>query len=419
MTQRVVARAVHALIRAAAMVVAAARVIQQVRNYMPEEIQPAGEVRAKNYVPLYVGFGTLGVLVIIAVGYAGTRLIVPPELPPISYTSENTTFDVLSRTNTAFTDATALADAGQFELAKTKYQEALSGAVDSQQRAQIKYKMVSMDELLGNYSGAISGYKALVSDPDAYDYVQAYAIQSLGLMYYTFGHDHPEILSETFTGEPYASFRIKGESVNAAYRRLFEYGSTFKPLAYAEARIADWYVREAVRMQESGASETDIARIVTLVKASLGRMDADLERIQEEPNEKRIVPTVILRKAEVLGRLSRLGEATTNEAEAAYQQAVALAALGGPGNDGFARFNYAMFLSQAFSELRRDDIVSLLQPFYEQPDVYASSPATGFIRSQRAEVSSLQHTTILDLAKLDDGFKEHLMSLGWTSDLFE
>ncbi len=382
---------------------------------MPEDTQnttPVVQTSAPSSRTLWLL--VLGLLV-IATGYYFWKTPMVPSAP--DYSTESTPFTVLVSDNQAFAEATALDDSGQYALAKVKYEEALASAADSQQRAQIKFKIASMDEELGNYVDAIRAYKALVTDPDSYDFIQAYSVQRLGWMFYTYGYEHPEIDAEVFVGEPYASFKEEGDSPATAYRRIFEYASTFRPLAYGEARVADWYANEATLLSDAGSSEEEIAELVEMAKAALARVDADISRVQDDPNEQGIVSSVTIRKGEVLGKLARLGAATEEEAENAFKSGLTLASLGGAGADGYARFHYASYLERISGDTRADEIIALMSPFYRAPESYAQTPAVAFIRSQRNQ-NTWMHDSLIGIAQMDAAFEAYLISLGWDASLF-
>lgn len=325
------------------------------------------------------------------------------------YTSETTPFDVLVQKNNAFAEAEALFQSGRYQDAKQKYQEALAGASDTLQEGQIKIKIAHATLYGGDPESAIQMYKELAASNVYIDFVRAYAVQTLGYMLVS--PEYVSYLPTVFSGEPYASFFVEDDKA-LSYRNLFDYASSFHPLALPELFSANWYADELVRMQDSGA-EDSAARALYLetINEKLANAEADLQRVSKDENERVIVPEVYKRRATLLGKLAVLGEVSTQEAEQAFVEAMNLHALRGAGVDGYMRFFYAEYLN-ALGDGRVEDLRTVLAPFYTS-SAYAQSSAIGFFRDEKSN-QFLQKETLQEFANKDPKFKDLLISLGWT-----
>lgn len=328
------------------------------------------------------------------------------------YSATETPYKVLVAENPAFSAADARYRSGDYEDALAIYAEALESVTDPVQEGQVRYKIAIAKEVQGDYRAAIQDMKFIAADPDYSRFVKAYAVQRLGIMYNTYGYTHPEIVEETFKDEPYASLR-EGDDLALSYRRIFEYASSFFPLGVAESRIADWYANEMLRVRES-ASQEEISALVAQVRSHLQKAENDIERIRNDPNASGDVPAILVRKGEILYKLSQVGEATLDEAEGSFRRGLQLAVLSGPepGRDGYPRFHFASFLERAYGTERAADIRTILGPLYTESS-NADTPVMDFLRSQR-NANTWMNVSLRGMAEIDPEFRRLLISLGWT-----
>ncbi|HWO07136.1 MAG TPA: hypothetical protein VNM40_00975 [Candidatus Paceibacterota bacterium] len=335
----------------------------------------------------------------------------------------NTPYRTLTTQNSDFAEGDRLYRRGSYTEARAAFERALGGATDLAQEAQVRYKIALSAAAAGDYAGAIAMYKDIAANGAYNVYVRAYAVQSIASTYYQYGHANPEIVNETFTGDPYASFAedvdlTTYEGRDRAYRRVYEHALSIYPLATSAARVAYWYANEAILLHEEG-DEEGVERYIGLVRARLAEVDADIERTRDDPNARVSIPGAIMRKGMTLATLAQLGEATLEDAEVLFKQAMDLHAINDPrpGLDGFERFLYAASLERYFGEDRHADIISLLAPFYTS-DAYARESITPFLRAQR-NADTWMHDSLANMSAIDPAFKTYLASLGWEDSDFD
>ena len=86
----------------------------------------------------------------------------------------------------------------------------------------------------------------------------------------------------------------------------------------------------------------------------------------------------------------------------------------GRGEDGLARYGYAIFLAQTYGNQRKSEIAGVLAPLSGQD--YVSSLIYGALTSARTSTFNKQYPVLL--ASIDPDFKAFLMTLGWTASDF-
>lgn len=320
-----------------------------------------------------------------------------------------TPFAYLQENNAAFAEATALFRAGKYAEARVKYEESLALAKNPVQEGQIQIKVALSQQGAGDLHGALKTYQSIAANNTYIKFVRAYAVQSLGKLYDLNGD--PAILEETFSVEPFASMRVEG-NVPRSYRRLYEYASSFYPLAESELKIGTWYVNVLIGQKRGtvtlAATTTD--SFMRVVHQKLASAERDILRVQKDPNESFSMPEILKRKAILLSGMAELGEATREEVNRAYVTAMnSYATLGGE-KDGFMRFYYALYLANIGANA---EVVSTLSPFYTT-SVYASSQTESFFRTERENYLG-RKASLRRLAGVDVNFKQYLETLGWTS----
>ncbi len=372
----------------------------------------------------------LVVVLVAAVGVAALWYVLKQKQPRIQYSTENSVYSVLVKESLAFLEAEQYMQSGNFEAARAKYVEALDSARDPVQVSQITYKIAAADELAGDYVNAIKGFKAVVINPGTTNVFRSYAVMKLGAIFntYGFGANLDAIIAETFKGEPYASFYDKND-IALSYRRIYEYSSSFYPLAISELRIADWHAN-FIRAQRN-ASIDELIPHVEIILQKLESAETDVRRIEKDTNELSLLTEIYTRRGEVIAKLAslatRAGEpfatnardkgVTLEVAEEAYKRALDLRTVLGTdrGQDGMERFLYASFLER-YLKGREQDIRAILAPLYER-DVYASASIGSFFKSQRGS-DTWMNTSLQGMATIDPKFKQLLMRLGWTRSDF-
>ena len=366
-------------------------------------------------------------LLLVAIAFGAWWFVVGSRGAQIPYSSELTPYSVLTQKNMAFVEAEQLVRAGDYRGARDKYIEALRYAQDSVQKSQIQYKIAATSEYLGDYVGAIRELKEIVADTSANDVFRSYAVMKMGSIFnaYGFGQQLDPIVEETFKGEPYASFRKDGD-VYLAYRRLYEYSSSFYPVALSELRIADWYANY-IRSKAADSTYDELRPDVEIVLKKIANAAKDVKRIEKDPNEVGLLPDIYTRQGEIFAKLASLARAagepvlsqardqgiTFEVAEDSYERGLLLRSTQGAerGLDGMERFMYSSFLQRYFPE-REDDIREIIAPFYKT-NVYRTAPVAAFLRSQ-AGADSWMNKSLVGMAAIDPQFKGFLISMGWT-----
>lgn len=354
----------------------------------------------------------VAVIVIIATVVVATGFYAQNR---ITYTTETTVYDVLMAENKAFTEGAAYFGSRQYGLAKERYEAALAESVDARQKAQIQIKIAHTLDAMGEYSQAIAAYKAIAVDSAnaGFPIVRAYAVQQLG--FYLLDSVKSGYVAEIFSTEPFASLN-SAEDRELTKRNIFAYASSIYPLAISEYMVATWHAGEARRLSSS-TSAVDIAtknEHIALIKQKIVNAERELQRMENDENEQEFVAEAYKRRALLIGSLSRMGEATVADADAAYTKALNVYTARGGGADGYMRFFYAQFLANTPG--RTEQMKRTLAPLYENPVYFNTSIATFFAGEKTNRLK--QKAGIVQLAQEDGRFAEYLKSLGWEdSDL--
>jgi len=226
------------------------------------------------------------------------------------------------------------------------------------------------------------------------------------------------VTNEIFKDEPYASF-FDMNNINLSYRKLFDYASSFYPLAIPELYSANWYANRITALHKSVPTSPEITDDLAIIQEKLKNADADITRMRPYPDENPLIPGALMYKAFVTGKLSFVGLASTTAAELAYKASLAayetyqLPA----GSDGLVRCYYASFLAYPYGDKRLAEIKTLLKPLYTDP-LYDQSTVARFLKNVKSR-ATLVKKDIQKLASLDAGFKAYLLSLGWKQTDFK
>jgi len=326
------------------------------------------------------------------------------------YTQEDPPIAVLSRSNEDYALGKNYFSQRNYDLAKEYYQKALTSAEDDIQRGQIQFSVAVADEFAGRYVDAVKAFKDIAIDSSSYQFVRAYAAQEIGLIYYGLtGADRDAVAAETFREPPFSAFK-EGDDLNLAYRKVFEYAANIYPLGGAEARIAYWYADHIVSDEVERNSGQMLAEIA-IVKQSIAKADADIERTINDPGAMAYIPGTYSLEARALTKLASVGAASNADAEALFQKSVNFAdALGRYATD---RFRYAEFLATVYGEERKGDIQQLLSTYRSTNDRLFASTVNLFKGSRQDPALADDKEALILLGQLDPGFKTYLISLGW------
>ena len=221
-----------------------------------------------------------------------------------------------------------------------------------------------------------------------------------------------EVNNGIFKDEPFASLFVAND-VGLTLGHLHDYAVTIYPLALSELRLAQWY---AYQLPSAGTtSKTLSAEVVqkylAKVKQFVLAADFDINYMQADSTMGADLRAALLTRATVIGHLNRYGDTSTGDANAEFLQAIRAYAVANPGEDGNARYYYALFLAQTGGAGNKAQISSVLAPI--GTPTYANSSVRGLLQNARS-ISFYRQFPVL-IAKIDPDFKAYLMSLGWTA----
>lgn len=302
-----------------------------------------------------------------------------------------------------FEKAEKLLIAGDLDNAKLAYEEAGKFAASPVQISNIQYKL-SITETQSDPVSAVNRLKSIIENNKNTDLDRAYAAQRLGLLYYR--NSDRSLLPIIFSGEPYAGFYDE-DDIFISLRKLFEYSSSFYPVAISELRAAAWYA-------QAMTNDPSLSSVyLPIVEKKLANADLDIERTKYIEGPDSLINEALSLKARVYAALHRSGY--DYDYETAMQLAISTAlATGGTGADGPARYAYVLNLF-LYDEGRGADITLLLQPMINNIDGY---PA--FKRMFERERNNVlnQKKDLVALGNAVYQFKNLLLSLGWTESDF-
>lgn len=360
--------------------------------------------------------GVLVVLGIIAVGVQYFYESHGGQSSNTVYSSTNTPTTVLSQNNPDFAQALAAQSQHNYTLSKQYYEAALQTTTDPVQQAQIEYDIASATEESGDYADAIQMYKQIAADTSNYNFVRAYAVQQIGLIYYTYlGGNESPIVAATFNSAPYSSFYATS-SISLSYKNLFQYAASIYPLGQSESRIAYWYAVNIADTLHSTTTPEAVSELSSMNQA-IQLANQDSARAVLDPGSQRMVPSVYMLEGLSYEFLAPLGVASSTEIEAQFSQAVRLA--DSFGYAGYERYYYASYLARAYGSSRESDIQSLLAPFTSSNAAEIDPPVSAFFAATESDSSqNVNKQSMIRLANLDPSFKTYLLSLGWENSDF-
>lgn len=314
-------------------------------------------------------------------------------------------------TNVAYTQAVAARKVGNIDLARSKYDEAYAAASSAVEKAQIREEQGSMLLLAGRVADGVAILKALIADDSAPKLQRAYAVQALGQGFYSGTNG---VYQAIFTGSPYESFVVSGDT-ETTLKNLFEYGSSFYPLSYAELRIANWYAKELLLRKQGKSKETtpSAEELTQKIRQNIANADADIEHIKVTyPGDFRISESLLL-KVFIAGRLYFAGDTTTvPNLKGLFQEALQTARI--TGNtliEAYLLYRQATFLAYTDPKQNAAQIQQILANFYES-DRFAQTAFVTFLTNEKTNQLGAKSDIEL-LASIDPKFKQYLVTLGW------
>ena len=337
------------------------------------------------------------------------------EQPKVDYTDKNV-YGVLVDTNQAFARGEELINSDP-KSALLQFQSALSNSKDLIQEGQIKFKIAQATENTGDYAHAIALFKEIATNPNYTNITRAYSIQEMGMLFYSYSD--PQMTTEIFSTPPFSSLYV-ATSTSLSYRHLFEYTSSIYPLAISELRIADWYASAAdtLALSSGAASSTQqINTYKTIIGQKIKSAQADITRIRNNENENVYLGPSLMREAVVVAKMQLIGDSSFGDMDTLFKQTLNFYSLyTNVGVDGYARYNYALYLARIYGDSQTSAIQQLLSNFYTS-NVYHKTAVETFFKNERSNGTGSK-VYLVKLASIDPKFKAYLMSLGWQASDF-
>jgi hypothetical protein len=242
----------------------------------------------------------------------------------------------------------------------------------------------------------------------------------MGLMYNKFyGPVQDEIERETFKDAPYSVFYVKGDP-NLTYRKLFEYATSFYPLASSEVRIALWYARDLeVNLKQATTTPAGMEAVRQIQKA-LELAYTNVEVMKNDPAQMPYVGNVLSTAGIVEGNLAVYGvSADFSKADAAFRQAIQMAQLTGQPAGNFHVFHYAAAIGYYYGLDGANSIKKVLTPFTQTTGATIDPRVIEFFRDARTDPTlTVERRQLISLGKVDPDFAAYLKSIGWNESDF-
>ena len=325
----------------------------------------------------------------------------------------------LQESNADFTAGQKYQATGDYDNAIASFQKALAAVQDPTLDAVIEYYLAYTYDLKGDSADAVKTFKVIAQDNPGWPAIEAYALQSMGMMHYEHLDDQ-SITTAIFSDAPYSLFGPSTTTTVAmAYRDLFVHAASFFPLGASETRVAYWYANDLLTTERAATTSPQGIQDITMANESLAKAHASLAIADSDPSTQADAPETLSRMGLVEGIMAKMGVGDPQAAEDSFKQAMqaATAAKVLPGNE--VAFYYAVFLGNYYGATRASDISTLLSPFAvgDAANIYKPMEhMLAVIRTDPNETSQRQWA--VTLGKLDPSFKSYLISIGWQSSDF-
>lgn len=323
--------------------------------------------------------------------------------------NRNTSFtshERLVTSNEEYRTAEEFRSAGNHAEAVAYYEEAMSKS-NSADAGQIDYKIGSSLLADGKISSGVSHLKEVASNTNYNGYVRAYAINEMATFYF---HDfNEEITSEIFKDAPYSSMFISN-NIKASYNNLYKYSVSIQPTAQAELRIARYLAEELISNNDTASIDRE--KTVLEIRDRIVSANKDLERIVSKDRNSASVTFFLL--GQVLSMLERLGASAGISPESAFDSALTYA---NEKKDPLnyippISYSYAIHLATVSQNKDAEKILRLMKNVYEYPQFNKSSLYKRLLQYKDSP-NSIDYQNAVAISKMDTGFKNFLVSIGW------
>ena len=357
------------------------------------------------------------VLMLLAGGiYYFETYVISPASP--NYSATNNVYDVLKNTNSFYALGASLAAQGNLTGAQAAYEKALPTVADQYQAGVVQLGLATI-QWSTDPIGSIAPLEAIATNPNYTNSTRAYALQYIGQAYNNppitlSSAQMQQLVTATFATAPFSAMLVNG-NVALAYRQLYDTADALYPLPLSESLSAQWYASQVLMAGSSRVSTSTVAADATAMSDDFDALDGAIQTESVDPNLNIFSAQALEIKADIIRRLSHTVFYTKDDVVAAYQRALdEYATVTSPAlRDGFARYDYAIYVSAVYGASQAIKVQSIMDPIYANPG-YASGPLGVFLKSLIGSTSSLHHNAVL-VASIDPRFKSYLMSLGWTA----
>lgn len=389
------------------------------------------ESMSLNRFIIYVIAAVCLIVVIPLIYWYWSSYIANEEQQDMTLTKPN---DYLEQNNSYYRQAVASARSQDWLSAKRNYEQSLTLAESHEEEAQIKFRLATTEERLDPVA-AIPLYKEIIANENYPDAHRAYAAERLASMYYINNRhllsreEFEAIRNETFKDEPYRSM-AEGADTALAYRRLFEYASSFHPLAISQSFIALWYADAilAVRQGETEPPEGyDEQTYLDKITQAISNTETDISRTKNDRNSNNLILHATYRLARSTVKLALAGLADPEDVQLAYLRVLnvhdGLKILYPEivGWDGFIRVDYLKYLLQVYPDGEKGDTVAMLmQPLhlYWNQTYSRHADFSDFIANEHEDRHGAKWA-LVTYANTDPDFKVLLIDLGWEESDFD
>jgi len=294
-------------------------------------------------------------------------------------------------------------DIHDYKSAIQKYEQVLQMTENHTQRGQILYEIGLAYEVSEREQTAISYFKQVATNSDISNLLRASAIEHLGQIY--FARYDQDVFSEIFKGDLFSEFLVFGDPT-ASIRNMFEYGTSLYPSAYMELRLANWYAQDLLRADLSAFNNLSPADVRELIRQKVENADSDITSFKEAYNTGGRVSIYYLRKAELAGKLERLGINFLGDPEELFKKAFEESKVVGTNVTGaFALYNFAVYLAYNDPDSRAGEIKTLLSILLS--GTYQDTVFSEFLKN--AKQFPEERENVILLARIDSLFKETLI----------
>lgn len=314
----------------------------------------------------------------------------------------------LTESSAAYAEGRSQFEAGEYASALSNFEAALADVTNLGEEAGVKFVIAVATSRNGDSVRAVDLFKEIAENENYSRYMRAHAMRALGELSST---RDPVVVDAIFQGS-YADMRVKGD-LGRSSLNIYTEASALYPLALPELHIAAWHARQLVLAERGDITLTDAQEesYRTLIDEKLASATLNRAAISADSFEGQTLPFIDRLHAIVLGRLVAVG-GSVEEAEAAFEAAVASADAVGIEAGTLTRFRQALFLSSIDAT---EEAFSVLIPLYT--DAKYEPTLAELVVGERND--SLEKPELQKLADIDPVFKTFLTAHGWTEADFE